>query len=359
MPLSHPRSNPDSKSRLSRPPSAKSSKRSTSTLGQTYKSPASTTHPKHEQSPQRSAQPPRGPQLHKSLSKTKQQAQRVHHGQSQRQPQKQPPSPAQRRPRSNGALSARALTSDPGTSDQKQGLHEWIPGLDSGARSSRGKDTVHFGLQTRQGLRELPGATFSAHSWITNRTRQIVPSGARTVRIKKRSNPTNWLPEREAYVFKRGLDCQSIANKYCQADSAFRQTTQAFDPHDQLVANIGTSTGDTNRSRFGWRTSLLIAHRSRIPSGAPMWACLTAGGNNGPLRNLTTCDREPYLRNLTTSCRAASDLNVLKRLSVRSMLQLPLQGAKSCAVVGSSGSLLYERFGDEIDAHDVVIRRHD
>jgi len=47
---------------------------------------------------------------------------------------------------------------------------------------------------------------------------------------------------------------------------------------------------------------------------------------------------------------------MLKRLSVRSMLQLPVEGAKKCAVVGSSGSLLYARLGDEIDAHDVVIR---
>ena len=46
----------------------------------------------------------------------------------------------------------------------------------------------------------------------------------------------------------------------------------------------------------------------------------------------------------------------LLELKLRNTLRVPPAGMDTCAVVGSSGSLLYQRFGKEIDRHDVIIR---
>ena len=44
------------------------------------------------------------------------------------------------------------------------------------------------------------------------------------------------------------------------------------------------------------------------------------------------------------------------RTELREALQAPAQGFSSCAVVASSGLLLYDRFGEEIDRHNFVVR---
>lgn len=44
------------------------------------------------------------------------------------------------------------------------------------------------------------------------------------------------------------------------------------------------------------------------------------------------------------------------RVSFRKAVGVPENGFDSCAVVGSSGALLTERFGNEIDAHELVVR---
>eukprot|EP00966_Prymnesium_polylepis_P244255 5648679-Prymnesium_polylepis.1 len=70
----------------------------------------------------------------------------------------------------------------------------------------------------------------------------------------------------------------------------------------------------------------------------------------------------PKIRHSGNVCRQPSDVAcsiprpLQMEAKLRAHLQLPWQGVGSCAVIGSSGALLRERFGEEIERHDVIIR---
>eukprot|EP00965_Chrysotila_dentata_P089885 2967024-Pleurochrysis_carterae.AAC.1 len=218
----------------------------------------------------------------------------------------------------------------------------------SSTKRQRQKQPPHAQALPRQHGADKARALKSA----TGRVRQEHSSSAGKTRVQGHA-PQQIGPakELEEYVLDNRLDCQSIANQACQADTACRQRLHPAAPYDHICANINTSAVAPPGLRHSILTSNRTLQRSRISRSHPLWTCHFMRGKRG-----TTCRRETLLHSLTTSCSLAADLSALQRLSVRSMLRLPVDGAKSCAVVGSSSTLLYERFGDEIDAHDVVIR---
>ena len=70
------------------------------------------------------------------------------------------------------------------------------------------------------------------------------------------------------------------------------------------------------------------------------------------------CNAPHRVHTHTRMAAAASEAHGIDALrqSFRGAVGAPRAGYGSCAVVGSSGALLTERFGADIDAHDFVIR---
>eukprot|EP00965_Chrysotila_dentata_P247006 6207478-Pleurochrysis_carterae.AAC.4 len=82
----------------------------------------------------------------------------------------------------------------------------------------------------------------------------------------------------------------------------------------------------------------------------PAWPCSSARGHASSLECAEQADAK-HVFNMCIQTNASY-------LTLRALagLRLPLHGLPTSAMVGSSGALLHARYGQEIDAHDIVIR---